>query len=69
MFFITFLLQNSPPGEQDEDTRRELQGWKEELIEIGKTLVGSTDVVLFKTREGESNIGSGMIFDYIVFFI
>lgn len=42
---------------QDEDTQRELQGWKDELIQIGKTLVGSTDVVLFKTREGESTIG------------
>lgn len=43
--------------DQDEDTQRELRGWKDELIQIGKTLVGSTNVVLFKTREGESTIG------------
>ena len=47
---------------QDEDTQRELRGWKDELIQIGKTLVGVTDVVLFKTREGESTIGDVIFF-------
>merc|ERR1712192_376679 len=36
----------------------ELQGWRTELDKIGKDLVGFTNVVLFNTREGESNIGN-----------
>ena len=42
---------------EDRDIKAELSGWREELNKIGKYLVGSTDVVLFNTREGESNIG------------
>ena len=43
--------------EEDPEIKQELDTWKIELNKIGKDLVGFTDVVLFNTREGESNIG------------
>lgn len=42
---------------EDEIVKQELLTWREELNKIGKNLVGYTDVELFNTREGESNIG------------
>ena len=42
---------------EDESVKQELLTWREELNKIGKNLVGFTDVELFNTREGESNIG------------
>lgn len=44
--------------EEDEEVKLELQTWKAELDKIGKDLVGFTNVILFNTREGESNIGN-----------
>ena len=49
------LLDNN--YEEDEEVKEELKAWKLELEKIGKDLVGFTDVILFNTREGESNIG------------
>ena len=43
--------------EEEPWVREELKSWRVELDKIGKNLVGYTDVVLFNTREGESNIG------------
>ena len=40
---------------------QELQSWKYELNKIQKDLVGFTDVVLSRGREGESNIGKKII--------
>ena len=48
--------------EEDPEIKQELDTWKIELNKIGKDLVGFTDVVLFNTREGESNIGELKIF-------
>jgi len=50
------LLDNN--YEEDEEVKEELKAWKLELEKIGKDLVGFTDVILFNTREGESNIGN-----------
>jgi len=44
--------------DEDEVVSQELKLWKAELDKIGKVLVGSSDVILFNTREGESNIGN-----------
>jgi len=44
--------------EEDEGVKSELKIWKAELDKIGKDLVGLTTVVLFNTRESESNIGN-----------
>jgi hypothetical protein len=46
---------------EDEDIKKELKTWRRELDKIGKDLVGFTNVVLFNTREGESNIGRGRL--------
>ena len=43
--------------EQDPEMKAELTVWRRDLDKIGKDLLGFTNVVLFNTREGESNIG------------
>jgi len=43
---------------EDAKVAEELRGWRSELDKIGKDLVGFTNVVLFNTREAESNIGN-----------
>jgi len=43
---------------EDVKVAEELRGWRSELDKIGKDLVGFTNVVLFNTREAESNIGN-----------
>ena len=43
--------------EQDPEIKAELTVWRRDLDKIGKDLLGFTNVVLFNTREGESNIG------------
>jgi len=43
---------------EDAKVAEELRSWRTELDKIGKDLVGFTNVVLFNTREGESNIGN-----------
>lgn len=51
------ILLNNKYAE-DEEVKSELKMWKTDLDKIGKDLVGFTDVILFNTREGESNIGA-----------
>ena len=43
---------------EDDQVKNELLTWKTELNKIGKNLVGFTNVELYNTREGESNIGT-----------
>lgn len=43
---------------EDEMILEELKPWKVILENIGKDIIGSADSVLFRSREGESNIGN-----------